>query len=142
MTVPLIWALGFANAPLLYGLAAASVPILIHLLNRLDSKIVIRQLLRENDPAIRRALILGLGSYTENQISPDERRKMTAVLLRWYETDNDAGVHSAIDWLLRHGHQGDRPRHLDWHQGEELAALEKKLERRGPDRRRGRRRKR
>jgi len=34
VTVPLIWALGFANAPLLYGLAAASVPILIHLLNR------------------------------------------------------------------------------------------------------------
>ncbi len=34
MTVPLLWALGFANAPLLYGLAAASVPILIHLLNR------------------------------------------------------------------------------------------------------------
>ena len=32
--MPLIWALGFANAPLLYGLAAASVPILIHLLNR------------------------------------------------------------------------------------------------------------
>jgi hypothetical protein len=30
----LVWALGFANAPLLYGLAAASVPILIHLLNR------------------------------------------------------------------------------------------------------------
>ena len=29
-----IWALGFANVPLLYGLAAASVPILIHLLNR------------------------------------------------------------------------------------------------------------
>ena len=31
---PLIWALGFANPALLYGLAAASVPILIHLLNR------------------------------------------------------------------------------------------------------------
>ncbi|MGO9470052.1 MAG: BatA domain-containing protein [Isosphaeraceae bacterium] len=31
--VPL-WALGFANAPLLYGLAAASIPIVIHLLNR------------------------------------------------------------------------------------------------------------
>jgi hypothetical protein len=30
----LVWALGFANAPLLYGLAAASVPIVIHLLNR------------------------------------------------------------------------------------------------------------
>jgi hypothetical protein len=30
----MIWALGFANPALLYGLAAASVPILIHLLNR------------------------------------------------------------------------------------------------------------
>jgi hypothetical protein len=30
----LIWALGFANAALLYGMAAASLPILIHLLNR------------------------------------------------------------------------------------------------------------
>ncbi len=29
-----IWALGFANAALLYGLAAASVPIILHLLNR------------------------------------------------------------------------------------------------------------
>ena len=29
-----VWALGFANPPLLYGLAAASVPIIIHLLNR------------------------------------------------------------------------------------------------------------
>ena len=29
-----MWALGFANAPLLYALAAAAVPIVIHLLNR------------------------------------------------------------------------------------------------------------
>jgi hypothetical protein len=34
LTPPLLWALGFANAPLLYGLAAASIPIVIHLLNR------------------------------------------------------------------------------------------------------------
>ena len=31
---PLIWALGFANGPLLYGLAAAAAPILLHLWNR------------------------------------------------------------------------------------------------------------
>ena len=30
----LFWALGFANLPLLYGLGAAAVPIVIHLLNR------------------------------------------------------------------------------------------------------------
>ena len=34
MTLPLVWALGFANAPLLYALAAAGVPVVIHLLNR------------------------------------------------------------------------------------------------------------
>jgi hypothetical protein len=34
VTPPMIWALGFANAALLYGLAAASVPIILHLLNR------------------------------------------------------------------------------------------------------------
>ena len=32
--LPLVWALGFANAPLLYALAAAGVPVVIHLLNR------------------------------------------------------------------------------------------------------------
>ena len=34
MTLPLVWALNFANAPLLYALAAAGVPVVIHLLNR------------------------------------------------------------------------------------------------------------
>lgn len=34
VTLPIIWALGFANPALLYGLAAASIPIVIHLLNR------------------------------------------------------------------------------------------------------------
>jgi hypothetical protein len=34
VSVPLFWALGFANLPLLYGLGAAAVPIVIHLWNR------------------------------------------------------------------------------------------------------------
>jgi len=34
VSLPLFWALGFANLPLLYGLGAAAVPIVIHLLNR------------------------------------------------------------------------------------------------------------
>jgi len=33
-SLPLLWALGFANPGLLAGLAAASIPIVIHLLNR------------------------------------------------------------------------------------------------------------
>jgi Aerotolerance regulator N-terminal/von Willebrand factor type A domain len=34
LSTALLWALGFANVPLLYALAAAGVPVLIHLLNR------------------------------------------------------------------------------------------------------------
>ncbi len=34
MSPPLLWALGFANAPLLYALSAAAIPVVIHLLNR------------------------------------------------------------------------------------------------------------
>ncbi len=34
MPLSLLWAFGFANLPLLYGLAAASIPIVIHMLNR------------------------------------------------------------------------------------------------------------
>jgi hypothetical protein len=34
VSFPLLWALGFADAPLLYGLGAAAIPIVIHLLNR------------------------------------------------------------------------------------------------------------
>ncbi len=34
LSLPLFWALGFANPALLAGLAAASIPIIIHLLNR------------------------------------------------------------------------------------------------------------
>jgi hypothetical protein len=34
VTLPIVWALWFANAPLLYALAAAGVPVVIHLLNR------------------------------------------------------------------------------------------------------------
>ena len=34
LQIPTVLALGLANAPLIYGLAAASVPIIIHLLNR------------------------------------------------------------------------------------------------------------
>ncbi|MBV8384462.1 MAG: BatA domain-containing protein, partial [Planctomycetaceae bacterium] len=34
MPLPIVWALGFANGTLLWGLGAASLPIIIHLLNK------------------------------------------------------------------------------------------------------------
>ena len=33
-SIPIVLALGLANAPMIYGLAAASLPLIIHLLNR------------------------------------------------------------------------------------------------------------
>src|SRR5262249_46359525 len=45
-------------------------------------------------------------------------------LLDWYANDPDAGVHSAIDWLLRHKNEGPMPRALDWGQAEALERID------------------
>jgi serine/threonine protein kinase len=98
-----------------------------HLVHRLgplgvDPRLLIGRLRRETDNSIRRALILSLGEYTAEQLPRELRRDLVPLLLRWYRDDPDSGVHGAIDWLLRHGHEGEAPRKLDWGQ---RAALER-----------------
>lgn len=102
---------------------------LIHTLARagIDSSVVIRRLERERDTSARRALILALGGYTDAKISAQQRQQLLVMLLRWYRDDRDPGIHSAIDWLLRHGHQGERARKLDWRQATVLADIEQRL---------------
>ncbi len=75
----------------------------------------------------RRALILALGEFTAEQLPAARREKLVAMLLQWYREDPDAGIHSAIDWLLRHGKQGDAARKLDWGQGEALRQIDAEL---------------
>src|SRR5207244_3578816 len=50
-------------------------------------------------------------------------------LLDWYCDDPDAGIHGAIDWLLRHGKEGPVARPLDWGQRQELLRIDKELAR-------------
>ena len=71
----------------------------------------------------RRALILALGGYDPDELSPDKREPLVEHLLEMYRNDPDAGIHGAAEWTLRR-----------WKQEEKLAAIDvelKKLKDRG-----------
>jgi formylglycine-generating enzyme required for sulfatase activity len=53
----------------------------------------------------RRALILALGTYGTQGLSPGERESLIAKLLGLYEHDPDAGIHGAAEWTLRQWEQ-------------------------------------
>jgi formylglycine-generating enzyme required for sulfatase activity/tRNA A-37 threonylcarbamoyl transferase component Bud32 len=92
-----------------------------------DPKLLIRRLTDEPDVTARRALILALGEFTAEQLPADDRGKVTEQLLGWYRDDPDPGIHGAIDWLLRHGREGDEFRPLDWGKGATLRKLDGEL---------------
>ncbi len=92
-----------------------------------DPRLLIRRLEEEKDVSARRALILSLGEFTAEQLPETVRQVLLPKMLRWYEEDPDPGVHSALDWLLRHGQEGPVARKLDWKQGEALRQIDQKL---------------
>jgi serine/threonine protein kinase/formylglycine-generating enzyme required for sulfatase activity len=102
---------------------------LIHALGRPGTEIdtLIAQLGVETDVSARRALILSLGELTAEQLPAERRQPLVAKLLAWYRDDPDPGIHSAVDWLLRHGRQGTTPRKLDWGQAEALERIDREL---------------
>lgn len=102
---------------------------LIHLFGRngIDVDRVISRLQTETDVSARRALTLAVGSYASEQISAAQRQSLTDTLLRWYRDDPDAGIHGAVDWLLRHGRRGQTARALDWGQAPALIAIDREL---------------
>jgi eukaryotic-like serine/threonine-protein kinase len=53
------------------------------------------------ETSARRALILALGTYGTEALSPGERETVAARLLDLYEHDPDAGIHGASAWTLR-----------------------------------------
>ncbi len=64
----------------------------------------------------RRALILALGTYGMEGLSPGAREPLTARLLDLYRNDPDSGIHGAAEWTLRR-----------WQQQEELKKLDAQL---------------
>jgi formylglycine-generating enzyme required for sulfatase activity len=81
----------------------------------------------EEDVSIRRALVLALGEYRGEQLPAEMRQRLVPRLLAWYRDDPDAGLHGAIDWLLRHGKEGKDDRPLDWAQAKALQQIDEDL---------------
>ena len=90
----------------------------IHWLSPLggDPKAIIKRLDSEPDVSIRRALLLMLGEFNETQLAPSERQPLIAKLVALYETEPDAGLHAAAEWLLR-----------TWGEGKKLQSVAAKL---------------
>jgi eukaryotic-like serine/threonine-protein kinase len=65
------------------------------------------------ETSMRRALILALGTYGLDGLSPGEREPLAARLLDLYKNDPDAGIHGAAEWTLRKRGQQDKVRELD-----------------------------
>jgi eukaryotic-like serine/threonine-protein kinase len=65
------------------------------------------------ETSIRRALILALGTYGADTLSPSERDPLIPKLLDLYRNEPDAGIHGAAAWVLRQWKQGDALRTVD-----------------------------
>jgi formylglycine-generating enzyme required for sulfatase activity len=92
-----------------------------------DARVLVKRLEVEDDVSARRALILALGEYSAAQLPTSLRAELTPRLLNWYRNDPDAGIHGAVDWLLRHNRQGPNSRELDWGQATALEAVDADL---------------
>ena len=92
-----------------------------------DPAPVIERLRIEPDVTARRALILSLGGFGPSQLVSGLRATLVPELLELYRGEADPGIHAAIDWLLRDGRRGDRPRRLDWQQGDALRRIDQEL---------------
>lgn len=68
------------------------------------------------ETSARRALILSLGEYEAEDLSPGEREPLISKLVETYCTDPDAGIHGAAEWTLR-----------QWKQQEKLEAADAEL---------------
>jgi formylglycine-generating enzyme required for sulfatase activity len=68
----------------------------------------------ETDVSAKSAILIALGDFPVDQVPAGEREPFVARLLTLYRDDPDAGLHSAIDWLLRQ----------KWGKAKELAAID------------------
>ena len=77
--------------------------ILIHRLapGGVDPKLLLTRFEQERDNSIRRAVLLSLGEFGLDRLPLVERENAIPKLLQVYRDDSDAGIHSAVEWLLR-----------------------------------------
>jgi formylglycine-generating enzyme required for sulfatase activity len=88
---------------------------LIHRLAPLsaDLGVLLGQLAVEREVSRRRALVLSLGGYPIGRLEATVRDEWLGRLRQWYREEPDAGLHGAVEWLLRR-----------WGDGAEVTRLE------------------
>ena len=65
------------------------------------------------ETSMRRALILALGTYGTDGLSPGEREPLIGKLLDLYRNDPDAGIHGAAEWTLRQWKNDEKLKGID-----------------------------
>jgi len=65
------------------------------------------------ETSMRRALILALGTYGTEGLSPGERKPLIGKLLDLYRNDPDSGIHGAAEWTLWKWGQKEKLKELD-----------------------------
>jgi formylglycine-generating enzyme required for sulfatase activity/serine/threonine protein kinase len=77
----------------------------VHLLAQVDpkpDKLLERIRSSQDNDHTRATLVLALGAYPIKRLAPSEREWIAQVLLRLFRSSPDAGLHSALRWLLGH----------------------------------------
>src|SRR5215470_3422358 len=64
-----------------------------------DAGAIIKRLDEEPDITIRRALLLSLGEFSEDQLPADARTSLLPKLKEIYGEEDDPGLHAAVEWL-------------------------------------------
>ena len=78
-----------------------------------DGQQLMDAILFHSETSQRRALILALGTYGTEGLSPVERELLTGKLLDLYRNDPDCGIHGAAEWTLRQWKQQEKLKELD-----------------------------
>jgi hypothetical protein len=114
-----------------------------------EPRFLLTRLEQEADVSIRRALLLSLGEFGMDRLPQVERQNYLPRLLDLYRDDPDPGIHGAAEWLLRRwgaearveDHKNLQPFQEHVLAGQLLEArlreIDKELQRRDPDDRRG-----
>jgi formylglycine-generating enzyme required for sulfatase activity len=89
-----------------------------------EAAAIIKRLEEEKDATVRRALVLSLGEFSAEQQPPHSRRALLPKLRAIYQTDPDAGLHGATEWLLRQWDDREwlQKVNLEWAKGKEAQA--------------------
>ena len=78
-----------------------------------DGQQLMDAILFHPETSMRRALVLALGTFGADVLSPGEREPLIGKLLDLYRDDPDAGIHGAVAWTLRQWKRQPQLKELD-----------------------------